>query len=295
MHSESQIVGDLRSALDDEVENLRAQPGAAQRARTRARRRRAARGLLVGVPTVALATGLVIAAQSSTPGPTTSATGTSTRSAGPTTSNPQVETAAYITKHVEAALANADHYIIRETTQSYSGGIYTGWTDPRTGSSYAAQGAGSGKVLSWNSTFYVNDVLHWRTTEADYSSHTWFVSVIHAAGPIQGAPPNGPDVPGGSPAQLKKGLADGTMRVVGHGYVNGHHATELRASLGVITLEVWVDSHTYQPVREVKSFGGGLNDVLVFNDSWIPRTPALVSLANHPQIPAGFTRVPAPR
>jgi hypothetical protein len=294
MHSESQIIGDLRSALDDEVENLRAEPGAAQRARTRARRRRAARGLLAGVPAVALATGMVIAAQSSTPGPTTSATGTTTSPAGPTTSKPRVETAAYVTKQVEAALANADHYIIRETTQSYSGGTYTNWSDPQTGSSYAVQGTGSGQVLSWNSTFLVNNVLHWRTTEADYSSHTWFVSVIHAAGPIQGALPQGPDVPGGSPAQLKKMLAGGLMRIVGHGYINGHNATELRARLGAITLEVWVDSQTYQPVRFIKSFGGGLG-ALVFNESWITRTPALVSITTHPQIPAGFASVPAPK
>jgi hypothetical protein len=286
MNSESVIIADLRSALDDEAADVHARPDVAQRARSRGRRRRAARGLFAGVPAVALAAGLVIAAQ----GGTTPVA----RHPGTTTSKPQVATAAYVTKQVEAALANADHYIIRETTQSYSGG-YTSWTDPRTGSSYAVQGAGSGKVLSWNSTFYVNNVLHWRTTEADYSSHTWFVSVIHAAGPIQGTPPQGPDVPGGSPAQLMKWLADGTMRVVGHGYVNGHGATALQTRLGVITLEVWVDSKTYQPVREIKSFGGGLKATLVFNDSWIPRSAALVSLANNPQIPAGFTQVPAPK
>jgi hypothetical protein len=288
MNAEPMIIGDLRSALDDEAKDVHVPPGAAQRARSKGRRRRAVRGLLAGAPAVALAAGLVIAAQSHSTGPATTAT-------GPATSKPPIQTAAYVTAQVEAALANADHYIIRETTQSYPGGTYTDWTDPRTGSAYAVQGTGSGQVLSWNSTFYVNNVLHWRTTEADYASHTWFVSVIHAAGPIQGAPPTGPDVPGGSPAQLRKWLADGTMRVVGHGYVNGHHATALRARLGIITLEVWVDSQTYQPVREIKSFGGSLNSALVFNDSWIPRDPALVSLANHPQIPAGFTRVPAPQ
>jgi hypothetical protein len=35
--------------------------------------------------------------------------------------------------------------------------------------------------------------------------------------------------------------------------------------------------------------------VAVGNETWIARTPGLVGLANHPQIPAGFTRVDAPR
>ena len=101
-------------------------------------------------------------------------------------------------------------------------------------------------------------------------------------------------MPGGSPAQLKQMLAGGQMRVVDHGYINGHNATELRASLGTITLEVRVDSQTYQPVRFIKSVGRGLG-TLVFDEFWIARTPALVSITSHPQIPAGFTRVPAPK
>ena len=175
-----------------------------------------------------------------------------------------------MTAHVEAALGKADNYIIRTATHGYSGGVYTEWTDPRTGSSYGDQGVGSHKTLSWNSTFFVAKVLHWSTTEADYSSHSWFVSIIHAAGPIQGPPPTGPDVPGGSPAQIKKWLEDGTYKIVGHGYVNGHHA--------------------------VKAFTGGLKGhVLSFDEVWLPRAAALVKIANHPQIPAGFNRVAAPK
>lgn len=299
MNSDSQIVRELRSALDDEAENLRVPPGAAQRARTRARRRRTARGLLAGVPVVALAAGLVIAAQSRTPGPATSATGTASSPAAPAPSRqagaPRVETAAYVTKHVEAALANVDSYIVRETTNSYPGGTYTSWTDPRTGSAYATQGTGSRKVLSWNSSYFLHRVLRWRTTEADYSSHTWFVSVIHAAGPVQGPLPK-PAVGGVlSAAQLRKALQKGVMRVVGHGYINGRPATALKARIGIVALEVWVDAQTFQPVREIRGFGGRLKGALVFNESWAARTPGLVSLANHPQIPAGFTQVPAPK
>ncbi|MFI5064792.1 MAG: hypothetical protein ACHP9Z_12555 [Streptosporangiales bacterium] len=300
--NESQIIGDLHSALDDEARDVHVPPGAAQRARIRGRRRRTARGLLAGVPAVALAAGLVIAAQGhSGPGTRPAGTGagaaggTTGRAAGTTTARPKAETAAYVVKQVEAVLANENQYISREVTNSYQGGTYTSWTDPRTGSAYAVQGTGSAKVLSWNSAYFVHRVLHWRTTEADYSTRTWFVSVIHAAGPVQGPLTKPADGGTLTPAELKRWLAAGTMRVVGHGYVNGHHAIELRARLGIITQIFWVDAQTFLPVREIKEFGRGLGGDLVFNDSWIPRTAALVNIANHPQIPAGFTRVPAPR
>jgi hypothetical protein len=295
MNSEPPVIAELRSALDEEAGDLRVPPGAAQRARSRARRRRTARGLLAGVPAVALATGLVLAMQNNTRGPATSATGTTASPAAPAASaasQPAVETAAYVTEHVEAVLANANHYIIRETTSSYSGGTYTSWTDPRTGSAYAVQGTGSRKVLSWNSAYFVKRVLHWSTTEADYSTHTWFVSVIHAAGPVQGPLPKPADGNDVSPAQLRKWLKDGTMRVVGHGHVNGHQATALRAQLAIGTLKIWVDSQTFEPVREISALGAGQRHTLVFNESWVPRTARLVSLANHPQVPAGFTQVP---
>jgi hypothetical protein len=299
MNSESQMLAELRSALDEEAGNLRVPPGTAQRARARARRRRTARGLLAGVPVIALATVLIIAAQGRAPGPAPRATGAASSPAAPSAPSPagapRAETAAYVTTHVEAALAGVNSYIVRETTNSYPGGTYTSWTDPRTGSAYAVQGTGSHKVLSWNSSYFVHRVLHWRTTEADYSTHTWFVSVIHAAGPVQGALPKPADGGVTSPAQLRNALRKGVMRVVGHGTIHGRPATALRTRMGIITLEVWVDAQTFQPVREIKSFGGGLNSVLVFNESWIARTPARLSLVGHPQIPAGFTQVPAPR
>lgn len=295
MNSEPPVIAELRSALDEEAGDLRVPPGAAQRARSRARRRRTARGLLAGVPAVALATGLVLAMQNNPGGPATSATGTTANPTAPAAtaaSQPAVETAAYVAKHVEAVLANANHYIIRETTNSYAGGTYTSWTDPRTGSAYAVQGTGSRKVLSWNSAYFVKRVLHWSTTQANYSTHTWFVSVIHAAGPVQGPLPKPADGGDVSPAQLRHWLKDGTMRVVGHGHVNGRQATALRAQLAIGTLKIWVDSQTFEPVREISSLGVGQRHTLVFNESWVPRTARLVSLANHPRIPAGFTQVP---
>ena len=86
MNSEPPVIAELRSALDEEAGDLRVPPGAAQRARSRARRRHTARGLLAGVPAVALATGLVLAMQNNTRGPATSATGTTASPAAPAAS-----------------------------------------------------------------------------------------------------------------------------------------------------------------------------------------------------------------
>src|SRR3984957_3388697 len=126
MNREPPVIAELRSALDEEAGDLRVPPGAAQRARSRARRRRAARGLLAGVPAAALATGLVLAMQNNNRGHAPRATGTTPSPAAPAAtaaSQPAVETAAYVTKRVEAVLANANHYIIRETTNSSPGEI----------------------------------------------------------------------------------------------------------------------------------------------------------------------------
>jgi hypothetical protein len=223
--------------------------------------------------------------------------------ARPAASRPAVVTAAYVVRHVEATLGDASDFIVRTTQQSSSGvpgstaqPLMTQWTDPRTGRSYGTQGTGSSREVSWASTYFAGRVLHWRDTEADYSTRTWFVSVIHAAEPVSGPLPSGPSVPGGSPQQIAQELRAGTFTIVGHGEVNGHQATELRMMLGPVENELWVDSATYQPVREIKTITVASHaDRIVLNESWIARAPALVSLANHPQIPAGFRQVAPPQ
>jgi hypothetical protein len=223
--------------------------------------------------------------------------------ARPATGQPAVVTAAYVVRHVEATLGDASDFIVRTTQESSTGRpgstgepLITQWTDPRTGSTYGLQGTGSSQQLFWGSTYFVGRVLHWRTTEADYSTRTWFVSKIHAAEPVSGPLPSGPSVPGGSPEQIAQELRAGTFTIVGHGEVNGHRATELRMVLGPVENDLWVDSTTYQPVREIKTITVRSQvDRIVLNESWIPRTPALVNLANHPQIPAGFRQVAPPQ
>jgi hypothetical protein len=209
---------------------------------------------------------------------------------------PATQTAAYVTAHAEAALKGASHYLIRITQHGYSGGAIHELTDPRTGFSYSVQGTGASKVEYWESTFFVARVLHWRGTEADFGSRTWFTSVIHAAGPVQGPLPQGPSVPGGSPAQIRQWLKQGHFTIVGHGVVDGHQATHLRAVLGPIITDLWVDAQNFRPVRLVRNINQGAlkGHPISFDETWIARSAALVQLASHPQIPGGFTKVPPP-
>jgi hypothetical protein len=72
--NESQIIEDLRSALDDATSHVCARPGLAERARAGGRQRRAVRGLIAGLPAVALAAGVVFAVHGSAPAATSAGT-----------------------------------------------------------------------------------------------------------------------------------------------------------------------------------------------------------------------------
>ena len=72
--NESQLIEDLRSALDDATSQVGARPGLAERARAGGRRRRTARGLLAGVPAVALVAGAAFAVHGSAPADTSAST-----------------------------------------------------------------------------------------------------------------------------------------------------------------------------------------------------------------------------
>ena len=72
--NESQLIEDLRSALDDATSHVGARPGLAERARAGGRRRRTVRWLLAGVPAVALVAGAAFAVHGSAPAATSAGT-----------------------------------------------------------------------------------------------------------------------------------------------------------------------------------------------------------------------------
>jgi hypothetical protein len=212
------------------------------------------------------------------------------------------ETVAYVTAQVKAALGNVNNYVLRDDqVQTGSGGdTATNWTDPRTSNDYEIlNDATAGKSIAWLSTYLVNRVLTWKVIEADYSTHTWFVDVFHAAGPIQGSTA-GATSNILTPAQIKAWLDSGKLKVIGHRDINGHHAIGLRSSWADGYRELWVDSKTFLPVRIIQADfanqkGPLQNVALIENETWLPRTKSLLNKVNDVRIPAGFKQVPPPQ
>ena len=269
-----------------------------QRARQRHRRGLALRGGAAAGVAVLAAGGLFIGLHgtggTATGTAAATATGTAAGQRGTVGAAPRTETVAYVTQQVKTALGNVNNYIL-STDQSQTGGYsYSAeiWVDPRTNNNYQVLQDSNGKSVAWGSTYLVNRVLTWKTTEADYSTRTWFTSVIHAAGPIQGSTAGATNSVM-TPAQIKAWLDSGKFKIVGHRVINGHQAIGLRMPWpGIGYEELWVDSQTFLPVQFIKEVG---NAQLVANESWLPRTNQLVDMVNHVDIPAGFTQVAPPK
>lgn len=226
--------------------------------------------------------------------------------AGSGAAAPRTETAAYVAARAKASLASAPDYIIKvvqvkpvKTTQS-PGGL-TLWTDPRTGNSYFVQGSGPGEQAVWTSPVRSGNVTLQRVTAVDYGRRIWSVQVIGAASQSQSVYHAGPQpepVPlfKGDPAQLKVLLGSGVYKMTATRDIGGHPAAVLRGPWGTGFLEIWIDLQTFQPERFVEELSPSQpaapgSPAAVTDETWLPRTPALVNLINHPQIPPGFTRV----
>ena len=276
-----------------------------QRARQRHRRGLALRGTAAAGVAV-LAAGGVLAGlhgSGSAPGATAAGqtaaprAGTSAGQSGP----PAVMTVAYVTARVKTALGNVDNYIVRDNQAETGPGGHSDviLSDPRTSKSYEVLPAGNGTSLAWLSTYLVNKVLTWNDTEADYSTHTWFVDVFHAAGPIQGSTAGATSTIM-TPAQIKTWLDSGRLKIVGHQVIGGHPAIGLRQPWIHGYREMWVDSTSFLPVRLIQADfadqkGPLQNDILIDNDTWLPRTSALLNEVNKVHIPAGFRQVAPPK
>jgi hypothetical protein len=145
----------------------------------------------------------------------------------------------------------------------------------------------------------VNRVLTWKDIEADYSTHTWFVDVFHAAGPIQGSTAGATSTVM-TPAEIKGWLDSGRLTIIGHKVIDGHQTIGLRQPWARGYREMWVDSTTFLPVRLITADfadqkGPLQNVMLIDNESWLPRTQALLDEVDQVHIPAGFTQVAPPQ
>jgi hypothetical protein len=267
-----------------------------RRGRRRRQRSIAIRGLAgLTVLGLVLAGGVAADHVSSTGGAASQAT---TRTATKATGKAKTETVAYVQKQISAAALTLNNYLIksRQNTSGSGPTEITIWTDPRTGNTMLLQGSGSGRLAYWEHDYFDSHrVLHWEQTQVNYGPRTWWTYNEHAAGPIQGPVPPGPV--GGNyntPAQIKQWLDQGVGKILDYPVVDGHHTVELAVFTGPAkTYVVFADTRTYQVVRTIDYFPTAQATPITANYSWIPRSPAMVNLINHPQIPAGFTQVPA--
>jgi hypothetical protein len=222
-------------------------------------------------------------------------------STGATGGAPTAVTVAYVTARVKSALGNVDKYIVQDDqVQTGPGGnsdVIV--TDPRTSNAYEVLHDSSGESLAWLSTYLVNRALTWKDVEADYSTHTWFVDVFHAAGPIQGSTAGATSTVM-TPAEIKGLLDAGRLTIIGHKVIDGHSTIGLRQPWARGYRELWVDSTTFLPVRLITADfadqkGPLQNVMLIDNETWLPRTQSLLDEVNRVHIPAGFTQVAPPQ
>ncbi len=178
----------------------------------------------------------------------------------------------------------------------------TDWTDPATLNEMMLQGS---KVTTWQHQYLdAHRVINVDDTQVNYGPRTWSYRTANYGTPISGPAPTTPVnvVPYIPATSVKAVLAQGNVKIVGHPVVRGHRTVELSVSLGkqgkqgkAETNYFYVDSQTFQLVRLVRVFAPDSAHPAseTSNYTWVQRTPALTKLINHPQIPAGFTQVPA--
>ena len=286
--SESQIAGSVQEAVDEATVGLRIPAGTAARARTKGRRRRAARGLLAVVPAVGLVAGVTVALHGGGSGTVPAHEATSVPG-----SSASVQTDAYIIHRVEAALGSADHYIIATSATSGPGQVTTTYQDPSTGTGRSVVSGSGDKVTYWVQTTVSGDQDHWRTTYVDYTNHTWWLKKSHSA--VLGQDTSGIIVlsADSTPGEISKALAIGEVSVGLKGEVNGHAAIEL-VYAGTLAkkanaVHFWVDAKTYQPVDIVFP---PFTSASTIKESWTPKTAANVAQTDKPEVPAGFRQIP---
>ena len=293
---ETQLADDLRHLVAGR--QFAADVDAIERRGRRQRRRSLAVRATAGVGVLGLAVGggLVAAHHASAPaGPVGQPTGTIAASSPVVPAVPAVpaQTVAYVRQQISVAMS-APGYLIK-TVEAYSTGeTAVIWTDPATGNTMLLEGSGSGKTAYWEHDYFRNRVLHWHQTQVNYGPRTWWVYDEHAAGPIQGPVPPGP-VGGNYTAAsvVRQLLGRGSVKIVGRPVVDGHHTIEIAVVTGPITNYIWADSRTYQVVRTKRVFPAPLHSSVTSDYYWTPSTAAQAKLINDPQIPAGYTQVPA--
>ncbi len=141
----------------------------------------------------------------------------------------------------------------------------------------------------------VRDHMHFRTFSIDYTGHTWGADETVSAEPFNPhpAPLKHPLPPGAMspPSAVAKALRSHTVTRAGTARVDGTSVIVLKARAGQDHITLYVDSRTYQPLRETELMRGKFHLETVTDV--LPATRANLARAeDRPMIPSGFTRQP---
>jgi hypothetical protein len=319
-HAESRFEDRLLTAILADFDHLAAAPASSSRrpageVRQFGRRpglpRRAAPALIAGAAAVAVTvtvtvTGVTVFA-SHAPGSSNRAasdgrTRASAQHPRPNTqprTQPQIHTAAYVVRHMKAALAantavlvTLDHAPDSQTGKPVIDKI---WSSSTSNTTRIENLDPAGNPID---AYVVTTHPHTTVSiQISYHSRTWS-KTVYPFGPTPRD--SGPAPLAATPAQqadqLRAEVTAGQVTVVGPAVIDGQPAIELRqGSIAAGLLDMWVSPATYLPIRVIGTAAGTSpsSDQAIRDDyQWLPGTPAnLHLLTAAAAIPAGFTRV----
>jgi hypothetical protein len=259
---EIQLSDDLRQLVANH--NFAGDPDALVRRGRQAKRRSVATRGAAGIGVLAVAAaGTVVA----------------THSGGAST--PPVQDAAYVTRHVSAALDGDDNYVYRITDQAEGTVQYD---DQVTDNEYWIYGSGNTRTVAWDSSPVVEHYVHLLDTTVDYQNKTYSTDDQKLPGYVSGALPKETTIV----ERIKESISTGEDKIVGTGEYQGHQVIKLSYTSKDVALEMWVDATTYQPVHSITDVDG-LHETVDL--AFLPRTPDLENTINNPQVPTGFAKV----
>jgi hypothetical protein len=310
---DNDLIARLQSAIPEHQSDISAPEGFGDSARRAARRRTATRVVGAGVPVLAAAGVATVLATSSGSSATGGSRSNGSAPSAAVASGPvKTEDTAYIIKRVRARIAETDQGGIVIRTAIYSSGDVTGngtLSNLRDKSYevYAYTAPGGNEYA--RTLMYQEDGSPWLTMVNQFTPdgdgqgddretiinprHDTYTQTQRSGASNPDAHEPTPDV-SSSPAEVQHALQSGQVTKAGTATVDGAQAIALsvkvRSNPHTLSekLTLYVDAHTYQPLRAVTTYDGfpGLEV-----DDWVPATPDTIAKAEDDSIPAGYTKV----
>lgn len=299
---DNDLIDRLQSGIAERQSDISAPDGIGDQARRAARQRTVTRAVGAGVPVLAAAGVATVLAVSSGSG--------SPAASGPIAGSVKIQDTAYIVKRVKARVADSQggtvihDYSYAQGDQTSDGSLVNLGTKIADEYEYAAPGGTVYMKSAWNnldgspyltgSNVLVPDGKgDGRGTDnrtlINPATHTYTQAKFSGVSdPTAGLPT--PNLYS-SASEVQQALRSGQVTQKGPATVNGTPAIALSIALPSAAdtdLTLYVDAHTYQPLRTVEVIAGH-PDLLVAD--WTPATPANIAQARDDSVPAGYTKV----